>query len=200
MGLLDQEKFFVRQKAKMLEIVAEFAILDEAGTKIGAVTEVGQSKAKKILKVLASVDQYMTKKFSVVDADGTVIMALERPAKFVKSKVKVMDASGALVGTIVQQNALGKIRFAFEDPSGADIGGIFAENLRAWDFRIEDASKREMGRVTKKWGGILKESFTVADNYYVEISPELTGVARQLAFAAAVTVDTALKSDARGFN
>ena len=63
MGLIDQEKFFVRQKAKMLEIVAEFAILDEAGTKIGAVTEVGQSKAKKLLKVLTSVDQYMTKKF-----------------------------------------------------------------------------------------------------------------------------------------
>lgn len=198
MGLLDHDKFFVRQKAKIMEIVSEFAILDEAGEKIGAVTEVGQSKAKKLFKALSSVDQFMTKKFSVTDADGSVLFAIERPAKFVKSKVNVSDAKGELIGTIVQQNALGKIRFALTSAAGEELGGIFAENLRAWDFRIEDQTKREIGRVSKEWGGLLKEGFTTADNYHVQIEPGLTSPLRDLAVAAAVTIDTALKSDSRG--
>lgn len=198
MTLLEHNRFFVRQKAKIMEVVAEFAILDEQGAQIGAVTETGQSKAKKVLRVLTSVDQFMSKKFSVVDQAGNVVFALQRPAKLVKSKITVLDSSGVEVGTISQQNAIGKIRFALTGADGADLGGIFAENLRAWNFRIEDSTKREVGRVTKEWGGILKESFTTADNYLVEISPELQGPARQLAFAAAVTIDTALKSDSRG--
>lgn len=197
MSLLDQEKFFVRQKAKFIEIIAEFAILDEAGNKIGAVTEIGQSKTKKVLRALTSVDQFMSKKFTVVDETGAQVLALTRPAKFIKSKITVLDAAGAEIGTISQQNAIGKIRFSLVSASGEEVGGIFAENLRAWDFRIEDAQKNEVGRVSKKFAGALAEVFTTADNYLVELSPALTGPARALAFAAAVTIDTALKQDSK---
>ena len=197
MELLDQERFFVRQKAKLIEVVAEFAILDEAGNKIGAVTETGQSKAKKVLRVLTSVDQFLSKKFAVVDANGEPVFNLTRPAKFIKSKITVLDNEGKEIGTISQQNAIGKIRFSLTSASGEDLGGIFAENFRAWDFRIEDAQKNEVGRVSKKFAGAMKELFTTADNYLVELSPSLTGPARQLAFAAAVTIDTALKQDSK---
>jgi uncharacterized protein YxjI len=197
MSLIDTDRFFVRQKAKLIELVAEFAILDENGNKIGAVNEVGQSKAKKVLRFVSNVDQFLSKKFSVLDEGGTPVLALQRGAKFIKSKIEILDGQGATIGMIAQQNAIGKIRFAFLGANGENLGGIFAENWRAWDFRIEDASGQEVGRVTKKWAGAMKEMFTTADNYYVELSPSLTGTARQLAFAAAVTVDTALKQDDR---
>jgi uncharacterized protein YxjI len=195
MGLIDHDRFFVRQKAKLIEVTAEFAILDESGTQIGKVTEVGQSKAKKVLRFVSSVDQFLSKKFSVVDADGTTVLALQRGAKFIKSKIEVLDGQGTPVGMIAQQNAIGKIRFGFTGANGEDLGGIFAENWRAWNFRMEDPSGKEVGRVTKEWAGAMKEMFTTADNYLVELSPDLTGTARMLAFAAAVTVDTALKQD-----
>ena len=197
MGLIDHDRFVVRQKAKLIEVTAEFAILDEQGIQIGKVTEVGQSKAKKILRFVSNVDQFLSKKFSVMDVDGTPVLALQRGAKFIKSKIQVLDGNGAPIGTIAQQNAIGKIRFALLGANDEELGGIFAENWRAWNFRIEDASQKEVGRVTKEWAGAMKEMFTTADNYLVELSPDLTGVARQLAFAAAVTIDTALKQDER---
>lgn len=197
MGLLEHDRFFVRQKAKLIEVTAQFAILDEQGAQIGAVNEVGQSKAKKVLRFVSNVDQFLSKKFAVTDAAGTPVLALQRGAKFIKSKIEVLDGAGAAVGTIAQENAIGKIRFSLLSASGETLGGIFAENWRAWNFRIEDASGKEVGRVTKEWAGAAKELFTTADNYLVELSSDLSGTARQLAFAAAVTVDTALKQDDR---
>lgn len=195
MGLIDHDRFFVRQKAKWIELTGEFAILDEAGTQVGKVLEVGQSKAKKVLRFVSNVDQFLSKKFSITDENGATLLALQRGAKFIKSKIEVLDGNGAAIGLIAQENAIGKIRFSLTGANGEPLGGIFAENWRAWNFRIEDPSGKEVGRVTKEWAGAMKELFTTADNYLVELSPDLTGPARQLAFAAAVTIDTALKQD-----
>ena len=42
----------VNQKAKLIEVNNEYAISDQHGTQIGAVRQVGQSAAKKVLRVL----------------------------------------------------------------------------------------------------------------------------------------------------
>ena len=44
------------------------------------VRQVGQSAAKKVLRVLTNVDQFMTHKLQVCDVGGNVILALTRPA------------------------------------------------------------------------------------------------------------------------
>ena len=102
----------VNQKAKLIEVNNEYAIYDQHGRQLGAVRQVGQSMAKKAIRVLTSYDQFMTHKLQVVDLHGNVLMALTRPAKVLKSRVIVQDQMGNEVGQIVQQNAIGKIRFA----------------------------------------------------------------------------------------
>jgi uncharacterized protein YxjI len=131
----------VNQKAKLIEVNNEYAIYDQNGTQIGAVRQVGQSAAKKVLRVLTSVDQFMTHKLQVVDTQGNVLLALTRPAKLVKSKVIVQDGQGREIGAIVQQNAIGKIRFNLE-ADGHVHGSINAERSpasprpgRAWPRR-----------------------------------------------------------------
>ncbi len=54
--------------------------------------------------------------------------------------------------------------------------------------------------VTKTFSGITRAVFTQADNYVVQIHRPLEEPLRSLVVAAAVSVDTALKQDARGFN
>jgi hypothetical protein len=49
--------------------------------------------------------------------------------------------------------------------------------------------------VTKKWGGILREGFTTADNYVFTVEPTVQGPLRLLCFAAAAAIDTALKQN-----
>ena len=54
----------VNQKAKLIEVNNEYAIYDQHGTQIGAVRQVGQSAAKKALRMLSSVDQFLTHKLA----------------------------------------------------------------------------------------------------------------------------------------
>jgi uncharacterized protein YxjI len=188
----------VNQKAKLIEVNNEYAIYDQHGRQLGAVRQVGQSMAKKAIRVLTSYDQFMTHKLQVVDLHGNVLMALTRPAKVLKSRVIVQDQMGNEVGQIVQQNAIGKIRFAL-DSGGHTWGSINAENWRAWNFNIQDHTGTELARITKTWEGFAKTMFTTADNYVVQIHRPLDDPLRSLVVAAALGVDTALKQDARGF-
>jgi uncharacterized protein YxjI len=199
MSVFDEQVLVVNQKAKIIEIVNEYAIFDQNGTQIGAVRQVGQSKARKVLRALTSVDQFLMTKLEVVDSDGSVLLQLTRPAKVFKSKVLVSDRAGKEIGSIVQENMIGKIHFSLQ-AGGNEIGSINAENWRAWDFNIQDASGREVARIKKKWEGIVKNVFTTADNYIVNIPSPLEEPLRSLVVAAALSIDTALKQDSRGLS
>ena len=196
--LFTEPVLVVNQKAKIIEVNNEYAVYDQAGRQIGAVREVGQSTVKKVARVLTSLDQYMTHKLQVVDMNGNVLLALTRPAKFVKSRVIVQDGSGVEIGAIVQQNAFGKIKFGLES-NGVPVGSMNAENWRAWNFAIADESGTEVARITKTWEGVAKTMFTTADNYVVKIHRPLQEPLRSLVVASSLAVDTALKQDSRGF-
>ncbi|CAN5235778.1 hypothetical protein BH18ACT4_BH18ACT4_10160 [soil metagenome] len=196
--LFTEPVLVVNQKAKLIEINNEYAIYDQAGRQIGAVRQVGQSTAKKLLRVVSSVDQFMTHKLQIVDMTGAVVLALTRPAKFIKSRIIVQDGSGNEIGQVVQQNMVGKIRFGLES-GGTTYGSINGENWRAWNFNIQDSSGNEVGRITKTWEGLAKTVFTTADNYVVQIHRPLDEPLRSLVVASALSVDTALKQDQRGF-
>ena len=128
---------------------------------------------------------------------GQVLLRLTRPAKVFKSTVIVSDGTDREVGRIVQENVIGKINFSLQ-VGQQQIGAIKGENWRAWNFRIEDASGTEVARITKKFEGIAKTLFTTADNYVLNIHRPLEQPLISLVVAAALSIDTALKQDARG--
>ena len=189
----------VSQKVKLIEVNNQYGVFDQHGNQIAFVNQVGQSAAKKVIRVLTSMDQYMTHKLEITDVHGQVQMRLTRPAKFIKSTVIVEAPDGSEIGKIVQQNAIGKIRFALE-AGGQTLGAINAENWRAWNFSIRDASENEIARITKTWEGLAKTLFTTADNYVVQIHQSIPQPLLALVVASALTVDTALKQDSRGFS
>lgn len=195
MGLLDHDVVIVRQKPKIVEMTNQYALQDEEGRDIGAVEQVGQNVVRKALRLLTSVDQYLTHRLEVRDADGQVVLGLLRPAKFLKSTVQISDGAGQPLGSIVQRNVVGKKRFSLEAPDGSPLGELLGENWISWDFRIVDAAGTEVATVNKQWAGFLREGFTTADTYVFRATPALTGALRPLAFAAAVAIDTALKQD-----
>jgi uncharacterized protein YxjI len=197
--LMSEPILVVNQKAKLIELNNEYAISDQNGMQIGAVRQVGQSTAKKALRLMGSYDQFFTHKLQVLDHSHQVVLQLTRPAKFVKSKVIVQDATGVEIGQIVQENAIGKIRFALVS-NDQRYGMINGENWRAWNWNIQDFNGTEIGRITKTFSGFTRAVFTQADNYVVQIHRPLEEPLRSLVVAAAVSVDTALKQDARGFN
>jgi hypothetical protein len=127
-----------------------------------------------------------------------VQLRLTRPAKIMKSTVIVSDGNDQEIGRIVQENMIGKINFSLI-AGGYTYGSIKAENWRAWNFRIEDHTGTEIARITKTFEGVAKTLFTTADNYVVQIHTQIPQPLNALVVASALSVDTALKQDSRGF-
>ncbi|RBY80725.1 phospholipid scramblase-related protein [Blastococcus sp. TF02A-26] len=196
-SLYDQSVLVVNQKTKLIELTNEYAVLDAQGQQIGAVVQVGQSGLKKAARFVSSLDQFMTHRLEVRDSSG-VVLVLTRPAKVMKSRVLVERPDGMPIGEIVQANVFGKIRFDLV-AAGQVVGGIQAENWRAWNFSVVDAAGTEIARITKNWEGLARTMFTTADKYVVQVHYKLPEPLASMVIASALTVDTALKQDSRGF-
>jgi uncharacterized protein YxjI len=192
---LELDRLVISQKAKLIELTNQYTIQDEDGNNVGFIQQEGQSKLRKVLRFVTNVDQFLTHRLGVYDAMGNKLIEMVRPAKVFKSRLEVSDGGGRKVGEIVQKNVFGKIRFDLVGASGEGLGQIRAENWRAWNFAIVDATEREVARITKKWKGFVRAAFTTADHYVVEVDPSLQGDARLLVVGAAAAVDTALKQD-----
>ena len=194
MSLFTEPVLVVSQKAKLIELTNEYLVYDQNGNPLGAVAEVGQTKAKKIARFVSNLDQFLTHTYEIRDANDQTLLALHRPRKIMKSSFSLTRPDGTEVGQVKQENVFGKIRFALE-ANGTKIGEIRAQNWRAWDFHITDAAGTEVARITKKWAGLGKEMFTTADNYVVEILQPLEDPLLSLTVGSALCVDTALKQD-----
>jgi uncharacterized protein YxjI len=196
--LLSHDLLVISQKAKLIETMDEYRVFDDAGTEIGTIREVEQSMTKRAVRLFSGVDQFLPHKLGVFDGDGQQVLMLERPAKLMRSKIKVSDAEGAERGAILQDNVVGKKHFALVDGRGDRVGSIDGENWMSWDFAIHDSTGAEVGRITKKWAGILKEGYTTADTYILQIEAEVSLDLRLLMFASAAGLDVALKQDDTG--
>ena len=196
--ILSEPVLVVNQKAKLIELNNQYSVFDQNGQQLATVNQVGQSAVKKAMRLVSSLDQFMTHQLEISDMSGQVVMRLTRPRKIVKSTVIVESPNGAEVGRIVQQKAIGKINFGLES-AGQTLGSIKAENWRAWNFRIEDANGVEVARISKTFEGFAKTMFTTADNYVVQIHQRMAEPLNSLIVASALSIDTALKQDSRGF-
>jgi uncharacterized protein YxjI len=196
-SILDEPILVVNQKAKLIELNNQYSVFDQHGNQIAAVSQVGQSTARKVVRLVASLDQFMTHHLEIVDPAGHVVLKITRPRKVMKSTVVVSDGSDREIGRVVQQNVFGKINFGLES-NGQQLGAIKAENWRAWNFRIEDGNGNEIARITKTWEGLAKTMFTTADNYVVQIHHRPPEPLNSLVVASALSIDTALKQDNRG--
>ncbi|MFT4864944.1 MAG: hypothetical protein ACI8RE_001129 [Ilumatobacter sp.] len=196
--ILTEPVLVVNQKAKLIELNNQYSVFGQDGQQLAMVNQVGQSAAKKAMRLVSSLDQFMTHKLQITDNSGQVLLQLTRPRKLMKSTVIVEDAAGNEIGKIVQQKAIGKINFGIET-NGQMIGSIKGENWRAWNFRIEDAQGTEVARISKTFEGFAKTMFTTADNYVVQIHQRMPEPLNTLIVASALSIDTALKQDNRGF-
>ena len=187
--LLTERVLVVSQKAKLIEVHAEYAIYNQQGQLIGAVREVGQSLFKKTV----GSDGASSHRLLVLDTNGQVLMTLTQPVALIKAKVMVRTPDGTEIGQIVKKWAslLGRMTFSLER-GGQPLGSINAEDRTSWEFNIQDAVGNEIARVSKTKAGLAKELFTKGDNYVVSINRPLEDPLRSLVIAAALALDTML--------
>ena len=184
----------VNQKAKLIEVNAEYAVYDQQGRQIGSVREVGQSMLRNAVSVAPKSSGKRT--LQIVDQNGQILVTLTRPANVAKSRVIVRHANGAEIGQIVQKTfgILGKVRFDLVG-GGQTLGSLSADSWGVWDFNIQNMVGSEVARITKGRTAFGGKTSTKKDKYVVEIYEELADPLRSLVVAAALAIDTVLRQN-----
>jgi len=131
--------------------------------------------------------------------EGALVFVIKKPVGFFRSTVEVYDAQGGKVGFF--QSKLLSIGGGFwvydkDDKQFAEVKGKWT----GWEFTFVTPEGTELGRVTKKWAGALKELFTSADNYVVSVSENLANqpFAKMLLLAAALAIDIVYYEEGSG--
>lgn len=124
----------------------------------------------------------------LVDVAGNVAFQLERPWTWFFSEIEVRDGQGQRVGMIDQRFAFFARRFVVLDPTGRELAQIHGPFFRPWTFRVLQGGQ-EVGRITKKWSGLLREAFTDADTFGVALGPSMDPRLRALVLAATFLID-----------
>lgn len=125
--------------------------------------------------------------------DGERMVRVVRGISLLLSKVEVRDSNNELVGYFSQKLFSIGGRFDVLDKN-EQLVCTLEGTWMAWDFYFKQGDTT-LAHVTKQWKGLGAELFTSADNYVLEINPDVPhdSDVRQLIFAAVMCIDMVLK-------
>jgi len=185
----------VRQRKRWLEILLSFEarnnydVFDEDKMPVLRVEEQGNGFLAFLKRIFLGPIRPFTA--HVVDlASQGVLMAVRRPFRFFFHRVDVSGANGEPIGSIQRRWSWLRRIYTVYDAQGQEVATLFGPILRPWTFEVHlPGEKVEMGLIQKRWSGLLKEMFTDADNFWVELDRIQDPSLRALLFCATVLID-----------
>ncbi len=186
------DEYFIDEKVSFLKFTNEYKVYNEKGSQIGIIKQ-RMSGWHKVLTLLIN-KAMMPFQLEITDVNDQLQATISRGWTFWMSKIIVTDPNGIEVGLIKQKFKFFKPTFLINDPaSGHNIAQITGD-WKAWNFTITNHAGAEMGKISKKWAGAMKEIFTTADKYNVSIDPNYAESNQKVAIVAtAITIDMVLK-------
>lgn len=128
--------------------------------------------------------------FTIVltDTNNSPVLKVKRFFRFIFHEAEVFDKNDQLIGRIKKQFTFFRRVYKVTDPSGVELFELFGPVLHPWTFKIIEGGN-EVGKITKKWSGMLKESFTKADNFGAEFPGEWDVKKKKVASGAVFLID-----------
>ncbi|MDR2072483.1 MAG: hypothetical protein LBP60_03515 [Spirochaetaceae bacterium] len=183
-------EYFIDEKVQFLKFTNTYKVYDSSGSQIGVIQESMPTVLKLLSLVLGKASMPFT--LSIADTEDHVLATIKRGWTFFMSKISIYDGEGSEIARIKQKFKMFKPTFHILDLNDAALATISGD-WKAWNFTITEAGDKQVGTITKKWSGLLKEAFTTADKYIVSVDAGLAGVTRIATVAAAITIDMVLK-------
>ena len=179
----------IRQKKEWGEILSGFEtknkyeVMDAQGQSLYAAFEVaGSFIIRTLLRAMRPFEIHL------FNLDQQLTMRLKRPFRFYFHRLEVIDAQGTLLGTIERQFSILRRKYIISDSDSQTLFELFGPILHPWTFNIRKDGD-ELGKITKKWSGLLKEAYTDADNFGVSYQPELDTKSKALLLGAVFLID-----------
>ena len=182
--------YFIDERVAFLKFTNSYKVYNSDGIQIGNIQQ-SMSGGLKFLSFILSKSLFPLK-LDIKDMDDNTLATIKRGWTFFMSKIQVLDSAGNVIAHIKQKFRLLKPSFTILNPNEEEIG-IITGDWKAWNFSINDFEQKQIGTITKKWAGILKEAFTTADKYIVSINPDVPMEQKIPIISAAITIDMVLK-------
>jgi len=190
-NFFESNTYFIDEKVNFFKFENCYQIYNDKGENIGAIKQklnIGQ----KLLSLLIS--KTMLPFFlEIRDSNDNLEVTISRGWTFLLSKITIKNAQGEAIGYIKQKFKLFSPTFNIFNTSEELIAEISGD-WKAWNFKINDAANNQIGSISKKWAGAMKELFTSADKYNVQIEENYANLENKIAIlAGAITIDMVLK-------
>jgi len=190
-NFFDANSFFIDEKVNLFKFENSYNVFNDKGENVGAVKQ-KLTTGQKVLRLFLK-KPMLPFLLEIRNANDGLEASISRGWTFWMSKIAIADADGNLLGTINQKFKFFKPTFKIFNPAGVQIAEINGD-WKAWNFIISDPQGAQIGLISKKWAGAVKEIFTSADKYNVMISPDYLDRESKIAIlAGAITIDMVLK-------
>lgn len=186
------DEYFIDEKVNFLKFTNEYKVYNELGAQIGIIKQ-RMTGWHKVLTLLIN-KAMLPFKLEITDVNDQLQATISRGWTFWMSKITVTDPDGNAIGLIKQKFKFFKPTFIINDPASGEQIAQITGDWKAWNFTIKNPVGEDMGKISKKWAGAMKEIFTSADKYNVSIDPNYAENNKKVAIiATAITIDMVLK-------
>lgn len=192
MNFFDSNSYFIDEKVKVLKFENGYRIFNEKGDETGSVSQ-KMTTGQKINQVMLN-KGVVPFHLEIKDDNDELLATIKRGWTLLISTITIEDAQGKKIGSIKQKFKLFKPTFKIYDSSEKLLATIKGD-WKAWKFVVNNASDKQIGTINKKWTGLMKEIFTTADKYHVNIEHQFESEESKIAvISSAITIDMVLKN------
>ena len=195
--MLDRNRFMIKERIAIIRTTDTYDIFDpESEEKIGQASEV-PGKLVALLRWVVNKNFMPTRVEVRSENDDRLLFYIRRGWYIFRAKVRVYDANDELIGWF--RSKILTIAGAFQVYDKNDELFAQIKGGRRWffDYHLKTPDGIEIGSVTKKFGGVLKELFTSSDAFLVTVAEDFEEQksAKILLLAAALAIDIIFKED-----
>jgi uncharacterized protein YxjI len=191
---LNKNLYLVKEHIKIFKAANSFDVFDPETN--GLLLECREENLGFFTKMFRFTEYKRMTPFNmeIKTTSGQTILTVRRDVSWILSTVEVIDEQKRLIGKFKQK--LFSIGGKFEVLDTSDrVLCTLKGSWTSWDFKFVSNDGKEFATVTKKWNGLGKELFTSADNYILQINPQVPAdnPLRMLIMAAVMCIDLVLK-------
>lgn len=191
--LFSTNKFIIKQHKEWLEIFTGFEtknkyiITDEHNNSLGYIIEEGKGFIHFIKRIFLK--SHRPLKINITNPSGEKILFIGRPFFWFFSDLFI-EFNGIKYGSLHRRFAILSKRYDLYDSDGNIFAKIKSPIWRLWQFPIYNTLENKIAVISKKWQGLLKEAFTDADAFLIQIDDQsLTLEQKVVIFCSGISID-----------
>ncbi len=169
--LSEAQQLIVRQRADWgetllhLETTNRYEVTDEEGRPVALIAERARTVSRYVALMFLGPARPPT--LEAYDPEGQLLAVGEKPHRWVFWEMRVSEGDRYL-GRIEKRFSILRRRLTVYDANDKEILQIVRPLLRPWTFKVL-CDGRPIAKIRKSWGGFLREAFSSADNFGLEI-------------------------------